>query len=101
MPADTHFQLWAGATPETVFETDLAAAWRAEVRHWGGEDAFQEHWMRCRKLPHEFVRCDLLEDAQPLFERIAPEKSAAIWWSNAFFTLYGNWHYSIAERRRR
>ena len=55
----------------------------------------------CRALPHEFVLCDLLEDPRPLLERVRSEPAAVIWWSNAFFTIYSNWFFTIAERRQR
>jgi hypothetical protein len=101
MPADTFFQLWADCSPADVTAADLAEVWRAETDRWGGEKAFQEHWNRCRSLHHEFVRCDLLEDPRPLLDRLIPERSAVIWWSNAFSTIYSNWFLTIEQRRHR
>ena len=100
MPADTFFQLWADCSPADVAAADLAEVWRAETDRWGGERAFQEHWNRCRSLRHEFVYCDLLEDPRPLLDRVQSERSAVIWWSNAFSTIYSNWFLTIDERRR-
>jgi hypothetical protein len=41
-----------------------------------------------------------LTDPSPLFDQIAEESSAIIWWSNAFFTMYGNWFYTLDQRRQ-
>jgi hypothetical protein len=98
---DSYFQLWADCSPAEVADEDLAEVWRAETDRWGGERAFWEHWNRCRSLRHEFVCCDLLEDPQPLLDRLREERSAALWWSNAFSTIYSNWFLTIEERRRR
>ena len=88
-------------TPADVAAADLSEVWRAETDRWGGERAFQEHWNRCRSLPHEFLCCDLMEGPEPLLDRVQAERSAVIWWSNAFSTIYSNWFLTIDERRRR
>ena len=31
---------------------------------------------------------------------IQAESAAVIWWSNAFFTVYGNWFYCLEERQQ-
>jgi len=36
-----------------------------------------------------------------LLARIRPEARAAVWWSNAFFTMYSNWHRTGDQRRDR
>jgi hypothetical protein len=100
-PPDTYFQLWAGKKPGEVDQSDVVMLWKAETDRWGGEEAFQKHWNRCRSLPHEFVLCDLLANPQALCERLKPDPSAVLWWSNAFFTIYANWLFTIAERRER
>jgi hypothetical protein len=67
---------------------------------WGGERRFAEHWSRYCALDHEYVHCDLLSDASQLLTRVRPERAGVIWWSNAFFTVYGNWLFTIAQRKR-
>jgi len=100
-PEECYFQLWAGLSPSEVAETDLDQLWKAEINRWGNEETFQTHWNLCRSLPHEFILCDLLEDPRPLLTRIRPSRNAVIWWSNAFFTIYSNWFFTIPERRER
>jgi hypothetical protein len=95
-----YYHLWDGATPETLDWTTMERAWERELELWGGERAFEEHWSRYRRLRHEFVVCDLLESATPLLARVEPERDAVVWWSNAFFTVRGNWLYEADERRR-
>jgi hypothetical protein len=99
-PPETFYQLWAGLTPDELDATDMDAAWRAETERWGGEPAFREHWRACRGLTHEFVRCNILTEQSSLLERVRSERSSVIWWSNAFFTMYSNWSYSIEDRRK-
>jgi len=96
-----HYHLWDGATPETLEPRAVERAWERELELWGGEQAFEEHWSRYRLLRHEFVRCDALGDAAPLVERVVPEQDAVIWWSNAFFSVWGNWLLDLPERKRR
>jgi hypothetical protein len=98
---DTYFWLWADLSADQVATSDLDELWRAETDRWGGPEAFQKHWSLCRSLPHEFVLCDLVEDPGPLLDRLNSEPAAVIWWSNAFFTIYSNWFFTIAERRQR
>jgi hypothetical protein len=95
-----YYQLPSGASPETLEPSVLDAAWARELDAWGGDRAFEEHWSRYRRLRHEFVRCDLLRSAAPLLARVRPEEDAVIWWSNAFFSVHGNWLYDAASRRR-
>jgi hypothetical protein len=96
-----HYHLWDGATPETLEPSRVEQAWERELEVWGGERAFSEHWSRYRQLGHEFVRCDVLGDATRLLKRVEPEENAVIWWSNAFFSVWGNWLSDAAERQRR
>ncbi len=97
---ETFYQLWEGATPDTVTDSQLETVWSGELERWGGASAFRRHWQEYRRLPHEYVRCNLLEDSSALIEAIRREPSAVIWWSNAFFTMYGNWLYSASQRHR-
>jgi hypothetical protein len=98
---DTWYHLWRDQTPAEVAAADLEGAWDRELERWGGERAFGRHWNACRTLRHEFVHCDLVADPDLLLERLAPDPGAVIWWSNAFFTVFSNWHYTWDERRVR
>jgi hypothetical protein len=95
----TFYQLWGDLTPDTITEADIDQMWENEGRKWGGHNGFREHWRRYRTLLHEYVPCDLLNDRANLLNRISSENSAAIWWSNAFFTTLGNWLFTIDQRR--
>ncbi len=101
LPApETYYHLWAGATPETLDPGALERAWARELELWGGRRIFKEHWRRYRELRHEFVHCDVLTRPSPLLDRLEPEPDAVIWWSNAFFTVAGNWLHTVDDRRR-
>jgi hypothetical protein len=95
------YQLWSGATPDTVDPRLLDDAWERELGRWGGEASFAQHWRRYRELRHQFVHCDVLNGGRPLVESVEREPDAVIWWSNAFFSVSGNWLYGLDERRRR
>jgi len=97
---DTFYQLWGGRRPHEIDDVDLEGLWRRELDRWGGDRAFRDHWQSYQTLTHEYVHCDIMADPGPLIERIAPEPGAVIWWSNAFFTMFGNWFYGPEERRR-
>jgi hypothetical protein len=73
--------------------------WETEVNKWGGHGVFGEHWRRYRRLSHEYIPCNLLGDRTELLKRICRERNAAIWWSNAFFTTFGNWLFTIDQRQ--
>lgn len=88
---ETFYQLWDDVTPETVAPQDIQRVWQRELDRWDSAERFREHWQRYRTLEHQFVPCDLLSDIGPLLEPMQSEASAVIWWSNAFFTMYGNW----------
>ncbi len=96
---ETYYQLWGDCTPDELDWGEVEAVWARELERWGGADAFAEHWRACRALPHEFVRCDVLNDPWTLVQRVRTERRAAIWWSNAFFTMIGNWFHDAEERR--
>jgi hypothetical protein len=97
---ETFYQLWDGLTPENVEPRDIQRMWQRELERWGTAQSFREHWQAYRKLPHEFVCCNVLTDPSPLYDQFVRESSAVIWWSNAFFTVYGNWFYTLDERRQ-
>lgn len=96
---ETYYQLWNDLTPDAVDRKDIERQWQEEIERWGGESMFRDHWRAYRTLSHEYVCCDLLTDAQPLLDRVTDEERAVIWWSNAFFTMYGNWFYSLDQRQ--
>jgi len=97
---EAHYHLWDGATPDTLDERATVDAWERELQLWGGERAFEHHWSQYRRLRHEFVQCNVLEDPTPLLRHVEPEEDAVIWWSNAFFTVWGNWLLDVGERQR-
>jgi len=96
---ETYYQLWKDLTPNSLENKDLERQWQHELERWGGETVFRDHWSAYRTLSHEFVGCDVLTNSQPLLSRINDEEGAIIWWSNAFFTMYGNWFYSLDQRQ--
>ena len=95
----TFYQLWQNVTPEQVTQEEFEAMWSRELQRWGGAATFQEHWRAYRKLRHEFVCCDLLSDPSPLLRTMRSEPGSVVWWSNAFFTMYGNWLLPACQRR--
>lgn len=98
---DTAYCLWDRLTPESISNGQLENGWRRELDRWGGEDVFASHWDRYRNLPHTYVACDIVRKPAPLFEHIVAEPGAVAWWSNAFFTVFANWHMTAEERRER
>jgi len=98
---DTFYQLWAGATSETIDWSVVDAVWKTQLGQMGGAQVFAEHWQQFRQLRHEFVHCDVMEDPQSLLERIWPGSGAVIWFSNVAFTMYANWRHAADERRNR
>jgi hypothetical protein len=88
-------------SPEELDRCDLERLWGEELREWDGEAMFKRHWDVYRRLPHEFVCCDLLTEPEKLLERMADEASAVVWWDGAFFNVPANWLYLPEERRRR
>ena len=101
-PPETMYWLWAGVTPENIDWDDVASTWRNELDRWGGADAFHRHWSHYRRLQHEYVACNLLTQQPLVLEHLGRPANGigeVIWWSNAFFTIYSNWLYTIAERR--
>jgi len=99
-PADTHYLLWDGMTPDNLDWGLVETRWQQELASWGGEEKLYQHWQLFRQLKIEYVHCDLLEQPEALLERIEDEPGAMIWWSNAFFSIYSIWHYSAEQRRQ-
>jgi hypothetical protein len=98
-PEEAFYLLWEGTTPETVDWDRMEARWRQELDAWGGASVLARHWTRYRGLRHELVHCDLLAERGPLLARLEDRPSAAIWWSNAFFSFVSNWAHPAPERR--
>lgn len=96
----TFYQLWAGATPDNIDWSVVDKLWQDQLDQLGGALAFRDHWREYRRLPHEYIHCDVLTDPQPLLDRIVPGPGALMWFSNAPFTMYANWFHSFDERRR-
>lgn len=95
----TKYWLWAGVTPENIDWSDVESTWQGELDRWGGADAFHHHWSHYRRLHHEYVECNLLTQQPLVLEHLGRRDGEVIWWSNAFFTIYSNWLYTIGERR--
>ena len=97
--SDVFYQLWANLGPEDIAWDDLQQLWLDEIEKWGGESVIKEHWNAYRNLQHEYVLCNLYKDQTSLLATIDNRPNAAIWWSNAFFTIYSNWLYTVDERK--
>ncbi|BDX05402.1 hypothetical protein [Planctobacterium marinum] len=97
---DVFYQLWDGTTPDNVDWSDITWMWQQELQKWGGAENFKAHWQVCRGLPHQFLCCDLLNNRQPLLNKLAEFKRSYLWWSNAFFTIYSHWHFDADVRKQ-
>lgn len=97
---EVFYQLWDSTTPENIDWADIAHMWQQELEKWGGKENFKAHWQVCRRLPHQFLHCDLLNDRQPLLNKLAEFKHSYLWWSNAFFTIYSHWHFDASARKQ-
>jgi hypothetical protein len=94
------YQFWGDLELDDPSWDAAEEAWRGELARWGGAEVFREVWLRLRTLRHELVLANLLTDHDVLYGLLDGRRDAAIWWSNAFFTFFSNWHYDLAERRR-
>jgi len=99
-PSRAFYQFWAPLDPGDPHWHAVEEAWRGELARWGGAEVFREHWRRLRSLRHQHVLANLLTDHDALYRLLAGRRDPAIWWSNAFFTFFSNWHHQLAERRR-
>jgi hypothetical protein len=97
---ETFYQLWNNVTPNNLNWDDIESVCERELNRWGGSELFLEHWQTYRELKHEYVCCNIMTDPSELLNQISDEPNAIIWWSNAFFTMYGNWFYTIDQRKR-
>ncbi|MDH3692484.1 MAG: hypothetical protein OEU36_23885 [Gammaproteobacteria bacterium] len=98
--SDTLYQLWEGLSSHERQWKDVERRWEGELERWGGEQVFKSHWQNYRSLRHEYLHCNILADSSKLFEIMGDEKSSIIWFSNAFFTMYANWHYTAEQRKQ-
>ena len=97
--SDVFYQLWANLSPDQINWDDMQQLWTDEIDKWGGESVFKDHWNVYRTLRHEYIHCNLLRDHTNLLTAIDSQPNSAIWWSNAFFTIYSNWLYTADERK--
>jgi hypothetical protein len=97
----TYYHLPGDSTPQGIEWGIVEQAWERELQWWGGAACFREHWQAYRRLPHRYVLCNLLDDPTAVLRVMQAEPRAGdiVWWSNAFFTMYGNWFHSPAERQ--
>jgi hypothetical protein len=98
----TYYHLPGDSTPDGIDWRIVEQAWERELQWWGGAERFSEHWQAYRRLPHRYVTCNLLVDPGPVLRvmEAKPRIGDIVWWSNAFFTMYGNWFHSPQERQR-
>ena len=98
----TYYHLPGDSTPDGIDWHIVEQAWERELHWWGGAERFGAHWQAYRRLPHRYVLCNLLDDPGPVLRVMAarPRTGDVVWWSNAFFTMYGNWLHSLDERQR-
>lgn len=99
-PAEAHYLLWDGMSPENLDWRLVNRRWQEELDAWGGEEALYLHWQKFRKLKVEYLNCNILTENQRLVETVSNQDNALIWWSNAFFSVYSNWFYSIPQRQQ-
>jgi hypothetical protein len=78
----------------------IDAWWATELARWGGPEVFARHWRGYRLLEHRFVHCDVMREPSRVLLPVGTDDRAVIWWSNAFFTVAGNWFFTPTERRR-
>lgn len=71
--------------------------WKREILTWGNEDILYQHWQQYKKLKHNFIYCDLLENPEKLTNSIDSTEGSYIWWSNAFHTVTAHYTRSLEE----
>jgi hypothetical protein len=99
-PSRAAYQFWGDLEPDDPNWDAAEKAWREELARWGGAEILRETWLRLRTLRYELVLANLLTDHGVLYGLLDGRRDPAIWWSNAFFTFFSNWHYDLAARRR-
>ncbi|HJU39257.1 MAG TPA: hypothetical protein VJ724_06755, partial [Tahibacter sp.] len=96
-PGDVHYWLRSTVHGGAPSRDELDALWARELDDWGGADAFAEHWARTRRLRHEYLRVDLMHAPEDAVATMTAEPTA-VWWSNAFSSVYALWHWRYAAR---
>lgn len=96
-PGDVHYWLRSTVHGGAPSRDELDTLWARELADWGGADAFAEHWARTRRLDHRYVRVDLMHAPEAAAATMTHEPTA-VWWSNAFSSVYALWHWRYAER---
>jgi hypothetical protein len=97
---ENFYQLWDNRSPDDVNWAELERFWLQELQRFGGRREFTKHWNTYRKLRHKYICCDVLRSPGKLIERMSSEKNAVIWFSNAPFTVYSNWHHTPEQRKQ-
>ncbi|MDH3379437.1 MAG: hypothetical protein OEQ39_21120 [Gammaproteobacteria bacterium] len=97
---ENFYQLWNDRLPDQVNWSELDGFWQRELQRFGGEETFANHWNACRTLSHDFICCDILGSPETLVARMVPQENAVIWFSNAPFTVYSNWHHTLEQRKQ-
>ncbi len=100
---DAFYQLWGNlwaTRPGSLDMEMVRGIWEKELRLWGGEEAFLEHWARYREIPHRFLHCDLFAASGSLLESLGTGPREVMWWSNAFHSVNSAWFYPREERHR-
>jgi hypothetical protein len=101
MPASgTHYYLWPGASVDDMDWPEMERLWVDEVARWGGPPALADHWSRYRELRQEYVLLNILTEQHKLLDEIEDRAGSAIWWSNAFCTIYSATHYGLEQKRQ-
>lgn len=96
----TYYQLWNDCSPDNLDWNDVDKLWQQEIDRFGGSKQFKDHWAQYRTLKHDYIQCDIFGIPSPLLDRIMRERKAVMWFSNAPFTVYSNWRYTLDERKK-
>jgi len=97
---ETFYHLWANLAPDELNWSDVERIWQDEINKWGGQEVIKNHWAEYKELKRDYVQSNILTEQHKILERIENSANSVIWWSNAFFTVYSNWLYTIDEKKR-
>jgi hypothetical protein len=98
---ETYYHLWRDIIPANVDWNDMDKYWEVETARWGGPDVLQAHWEKYSQIEHQFVEASIYDHQDLILDAMDGKPNSIIWWSNAFFTMYSNWHFNFEERRER